>query len=125
MSNSKQIDYNKKNDYRYTTARSKFGNYHHTKNLSSKPTQEMIRFNKFLVKLCKDNGIDNVYEYAGEDRKELQSLNDTLSRKLTMIGVTYKDLWHSEKKFKFDKDGNVVDAWTGKIVRKRGPNGTD
>ena len=119
---SKDIDYNKKNGYRYTTAKSKSDNYMHTKDLSSKPTREMIRFNKFLVQLCKDNGIDNVYEYAGEDRNQLSALNKTLSRKLTMIGVTYKDVWHSKKKFKFDKDGNVVDAWTGKIVRKRGQN---
>lgn len=117
---NKDIDYNKKNDYRYTSAKSKFDNHMHTKYLSSKPTQEMIRFNNFLVQLCKDNGIDNVREYAGEDRYRLSGLNKLLSRKLTMIGVEYKDLWHSEKKFKFDKDGNVVDAWTGKIVRKRG-----
>lgn len=119
---SMDIDYNKKNGYRYTSAKFKTDNHMHMKDLSSKPTQEMIRFNKFLVQLCKDNGIDNVYEYSGEDRKELSELNKTLSRKLTMIGVTYKDLWHSKKKFKFDKDGNVVDAWTGKIVRKREQN---
>lgn len=116
---SMDIDYNKKNGYRYTTAKSKSDNHNLTKNLHSKPTQEMLRFNKFLVQLCKDNGIDNVYEYAGEDRTQLYELNKTLSCKLTMVGVKYQDLWHSKKKFKFDKDGNVVDAWTGKIVRKR------
>lgn len=119
---SMDIDYDKKNGYRYTTAKSKSDNYLHTKDLHSKPTQEMIRLNKFLVQLCKDNGIDNVYEYAGEDRTQLYALNKTLGRKLTMAGVKYQDLWRSKKKFKFDKDGNVVDAWTGKIVRKREQN---
>ena len=56
---SKDIDYNKKNGYRYTSAKSKSDNYMHTKDLSSKPTREMIRFNKFLVKLCKENGMSS------------------------------------------------------------------
>lgn len=121
MSN-KDINYEKHTRYSYTSYKSCAASHAHHMNALSKPTQEMIRFNKFLVKLCKDNGIDNVREYAGEDRYRLSGLNKLLSRKLTMIGVEYKDLWHSKKKFKFDKDGNVVDAWTGKIVRKRGQN---
>lgn len=116
---AKDFDYEKRTKYHYTSYKSCTTNHAHHMNALSKPTQEMIRFNKFLVKLCHENGIDDVFEYSREDRDELYQLNNTLSRKLTMAGVQYKELWRSQKKFKFDKDGNVVDAWTGKIVRRR------
>lgn len=116
---AKDINYEKRNNYRYTSYKSKVNNHAHHMNALSKPTQEMIRFNKFLVKLCHENGINDVFEYTREDRNELYQLNDTLSRKLTMAGVQYKELWRSQKKFRFDKDGNVVDAWTGKIIKRR------
>ena len=116
---AKAFDYEKRTKYSYTSYKSCAANHVHHMNALSKPTQEMIRFNRFLVKLCHENGIDEVFEYAREYRDELYQLNNTLSRKLTMAGVQYKELWRSQKKFKFDKDGNVVDAWTGKIVRRR------
>lgn len=116
---AKDINYEKRNNYRYTSYKSKVNNHAHYMNALSKPTQEMIRFNKFLTKLCHENGINDVFEYSREDRDELCQLNNTLIRKLTMAGVQYKELWRSKKKFKFDKDGNVVDAWTGKIIKRR------
>lgn len=123
MSN-KYINYEKRTKYSYTSYKSCAANHAHHTNALSKPTQEMIRFNRFLVQLCKENGIDAI-EYSNEDREDLYKFNKELTFKLSKAGIEFKELWRSKKKFKFDKDGNVVDAWTGKIVRKRGQNGSD
>lgn len=114
----KRLDYNKNTNYRFTSPKTAAGNHNEVTNLHNIPTQEMIRFNKFLVQLCKENGIDAI-EYSNEDRTDLYKFNKELTFKLSKAGIEFKELWRSKKKFRFDKDGNVVDAWTGKIVRRR------
>ena len=116
---ARPLDYNKHTSYRYTSHNTTASSRRYNACLVQSPTQEMIRYNKFLVELCKENGLGNMFEYSGEDRALLYKYNGILSRKLTDAGIDYTELWHSKKKFKFDKDGNIVDAWTGKIVTKR------
>lgn len=120
MSN-KDINYDKKTNYRRTSYASKCANNAERKKLSAIPTQEMLRLNKFLVGLCKENGIDGKeYEYKwAEDRTSLVAINYKMMDRLREIGIDSEKLWKEKPKFKFDKDGNVICAHTGKIVKRR------
>lgn len=120
MSN-KDINYDKKTNYRYTSHASRYANYAERKELRATPTQEMLRLNKFLVELCKENGIGRSEYECGwrDDRSGLFCMNYEMMDRLREIGVDSEKLWKEKPKFKFDKDGNVINAHTGKIVKRR------
>lgn len=123
---AKKIDYNKEANYRYTSHEAKT-DFHRTNSYYYfQPTTQLLKFNKYLVDLCNEHGIEAHYaDPKIMDRTVVSKMNKKLCIKLDAIGVRYSEKWNQEhNRYKFDKDGNVIDRTTGKIVKKRtGENG--
>ena len=81
-------------------------------------TMKQRKYHGFLAKLCDENGIPP--SKMGITSKECSTAINTMKQRLAEAGVEYEDkTTYKRRKYRFDKDGNVVEIKTGKIVRKR------
>lgn len=117
---ARALNYDKNTNYRYTSASSQADFIITKSHYYYKPTTQLIKFNKYLVDLCNEHGIEAQYADPTLDRSIMISINHSLCNKLNAIGVRYSEKWNEQhNRYKFDKDGNVIDRTTGKIVKKR------
>ena len=84
---------------------------------SMTPTKNQTQYAEHLQALCEKNDISNGLPLPGSSREAHSNWIRSTMWKLRKAGVRYEN--PKKPKFKFDKDGNVIDGSTGKIVRRR------
>lgn len=84
----------------------------------SKPSYEQVKYYQYLRNLCIQNSIDVPKESIElESRTSLMKLIEAVTYKLTVSGVKWN--YKETNRYKFDKNGNVIDRITGEIVTRR------
>ena len=51
-------------------------------------------------------------------RSDVSCAINYMLKSLSAIGVRAADTWQDKKRFRFDKEGNIIDARTGKLHKK-------
>lgn len=117
---SKKLDYEKRGLKRNFSA---YSTNYERNCLSNVSTKNQHKYAQLLSELCKKHGVPSyIYEEDNptlRDRGTLSRYISTMRRNLIEAGVDLKTEIGSINRYKFDKNGNVYDTVTNKIVKKR------
>lgn len=97
----------------YNHNKSGWEHQYHMNNSHSIPTQAQKKYHEYLFKLCSENGLTAIP--AERTRSEIASAIHNMQKYLKQAHIPIE----SPFKYKFDKNGNVVEIATGKIVQRR------
>ena len=94
-----------------------FDDYHKYRRMTREPTIIQKKKLDYLIKKCDENGLKAVYLPENAGRTAYSGAIRTLYHAVVDAGINIDD--YPTVKYKFDKNGNIVDVRTGKLVKKR------
>lgn len=114
---AQKIDYNKTTRWNILTTE-KSRDFNHYRNLRNKPTSEQINYYNYLFELCEKHGVSAPKRSSTDYRSDVSCAINYMLRSLSAIGVRAADTWQDKKRYRFDREGNIIDARTGKLHKK-------
>lgn len=116
---AQKIDYNKTTRWNILTTE-KSRDFNHYRNLRNKPTNEQLKYYNYLFELCEKHGINapKCSSDAMTNRSDVSCAINYMLKNLSAIGVRAADTWQDKKRYRFDREGNIIDTRTGKIHKK-------